>query len=80
MVARGQREKIQNGQRGIRGLKTSRVGPECSISRRGPDCTVEVYRPKEFEEEVTVLRVGTQQGGAPGVRVAKSSEFGDGKT
>ena len=31
---RGQREKVQNGQRGIRDLKT-RVGQECSISRGG---------------------------------------------
>ena len=40
------------GQRGIRGLET-RVGRECSISRGGPDCTVEVYM---SEEGVTVLR------------------------
>ena len=31
---------------------------------------------EEPEEEVTVLRVGTQQGGAPRLRVVKSSEFG----
>ena len=30
---------------------------------------------EEFEERVTVLRVGTQQGEAPGVRAIKSSEF-----
>ena len=30
------------GKWGIGGLET-RVGRECSISRRGPDCTVEVY-------------------------------------
>ena len=36
------------GRWGIRGLET-RVGRECSISRRkGPDCTVEVYMPEEF--------------------------------
>ena len=36
----------------IRGLET-RMGRECSISRGGPDCTVEVY---VSEEGVTVLR------------------------
>ena len=34
MEVRGQRDKIQNGQMGIRGLET-RVGRECSISRGG---------------------------------------------
>ena len=33
-VVKGQREKIKNGQMGIRDLKT-RVGRECSISRVG---------------------------------------------
>ena len=42
----GQREKIQNGQMGIRGLETS-VGRKCSISRGGLDCTVEVYMSEE---------------------------------
>ena len=63
---------------GIRALKT-RVGRECSINVGGPDCTVEVYMSEESEERVTVLRVGTQQGAAPRVRAAKSSEFGEGK-
>ena len=43
---------------------------------------MEVYRSEEFEEEVTVLQVGTQKGGGaatPGVRAAKSSEFGEGE-
>ena len=40
---------------------------------------MDVYRPEEPEEEVTVLRVGMQQGAAPGVRAAKSSEFGEGE-
>ena len=62
------------GRWGIRGLET-RAGRECSISRGGPDCTVEVYMSEEFEEGVTVLR----QGAAPRVRAAKSSEFGEGK-
>ena len=30
---------------------------------------------EESEKEVTVLRVGTQQGAAPRVRAAKSIEF-----
>ena len=51
------------GRQGIRGLKM-RVGQECSISRGGPDCTVEVYMSEESEERVTVLRVGTQQRGS----------------
>ena len=34
---------------------------------------------KESEEGVTVLRVRTQQGAAPRVRAAKSSEFGEKK-
>ena len=45
------------GRWGIRGLET-RVGQECSISRGGPDCTVEVYMSQEPEEGVTVLRKG----------------------
>ena len=50
------------GRWGIGSLK-KRVGRECSISRGGPDCTVKVYRPEESKEGVTVLQVGTQQGG-----------------
>ena len=46
------------GRWGIRSLET-RVGQECSISRGGPDCTVEVYVPEESEEGgVTELRQG----------------------
>ena len=60
-MVRGQRKKIQNGHNGDRGLKT-RLGRECSISRGGSDRTVEVYRSEESEEEVTVLRIGAQQG------------------
>ena len=41
----------------IRGLET-RVGRECSISRRGPDCTVELYMSEESKEGVTVLLHG----------------------
>ena len=57
------------GRWGIRGLET-RVGRECSISRGGPDCTVEVYMSEKSEAGVTVLR----QGGS-----SKNSEFGEGK-
>ena len=48
---------------GIAGLKM-RVGRECSISRGGPDCAVDVYRREELEEKVTALQVGTQLGGS----------------
>ena len=48
----------------IRSLKT-RVGQKCSISKGGwADYTVKVYKPEESEEEVTALKVGTQQGAA----------------
>ena len=36
------------GRWGIGGLKTG-VTRECSISRKGPDCTVEVYVSEESE-------------------------------
>ena len=50
---------------------------KCSISEKGSDCTVEVYKP---EEAVTVLRVGTHKGvAAPGLRAAKSSELEEGE-
>ena len=32
------------------------MGRECSISRGGPDCTVEVHMSEESEEGVTVLQ------------------------
>ena len=32
------------------------MGQECSISRGGPDCTVEVYMSEESDEVVTMLR------------------------
>ena len=46
------------GRWGIGGLETG-VTRECSISRGGPDCTVEVYMSEE-SEGVTVLRQGRQ--------------------
>ena len=42
---------------GKRGLET-RVGEECSISRGGPDCTVEIYMSEESEEGVTLSGQG----------------------
>ena len=42
------------GRQKIRRLET-RVGRECSISRGGPDCTVEVYMSEDSEEGVSVL-------------------------
>ena len=64
------------GRWGIRGLE-SRVGQECSVSRGGPDCTVEVYMcrksPRRGESQCY------SRGAAPGVRAAKSSEFGERK-
>ena len=62
------------GRWGIGGLEM-RVRRECSISRGGPDCTVEVYMSEKSEGGVTIL----QQGAAPRVRAAKSSEFGEGE-
>ena len=44
-----------------RGGLEARVTRECSISRGGPDCTVEVYVSEESEEGVTVLRQGKQR-------------------
>ena len=71
----GRGRRYRMGRWGIRGLKT-RVGRECSISRGGLDCTVEVYMSENSEEGVTVLWQG---GAAPKVRAAKCSEFGEGK-
>ena len=34
------------------------MGRECSTSRGGADCTLEVYMSEESEEGVTVLRQG----------------------
>ena len=74
----GQREKIQNGQKGHKRFEGEGVA-ECNIGKGGLDCTVEVYMSEESEERVTVLRVGTQQGAALRLRAAKSSEFGEGE-
>ena len=54
-VVRGRGRRYRIGRWGIGGLET-RVTRECSISRGGPDCTVEVYMSEESEEGVTVLR------------------------
>ena len=53
------------GRRGIRGLET-RVGWECSVSRRRARLYSGdiLYMSEESEGRVTVLQVGTQQGGS----------------
>ena len=59
---RGQREKIQNGQKGDKKFEDEGER-ECNISRGGLDYTVEIYRSEESEARVTVLRIGTQHWG-----------------
>ena len=79
------------GKREIRGLK-ARVSRECCISRGGPGRTMEVYRPEESEGGSHGVKVRcnggshrggsqsvTSRGAAPGVRAAKSFEFGGGE-
>ena len=71
--------KIQNGRRGIRGLKM-RVGQECSINRG---------RARLYSEGIqlggvrgrshNVTSWDTAEGEAPRVRAAKCSEFEEGK-
>ena len=53
----GRGRTYRMGRWGIRGLET-RVGRECSISRGGLNCTVEVYMSEESEEGVTVIPQG----------------------
>ena len=60
-MVRGKREKILNRPTGIRSLKT-RVGQECSISRRRARLYGGGIHLGGAREEVTVLRVGSQQG------------------
>ena len=75
-----QREKIENEWK--KDKRFEGEGGECSISRGRADCTVEVYKLKESEEEVRVLspeEAGTHQGAVPKVRAAKSFEFREGK-
>ena len=66
---------IQNEQMGDKRFGDE-GGQECSISRGGPDCTVEVYMPEESEGGSHSVTAGAA---APRVRAAKSSEFGKGK-
>ena len=61
-MVRGQREKIQNDQKGEKSFDDEGRW-ECSISRGGPDCTVEVYWSEETKKGVAVLQVNTQQDG-----------------
>ena len=69
----GEREKIQNGQTGIRGLK-ARVGRECSISRGGQivQWRFTCWMSPRSESQC-------YEWAAARVRATKSSEFGEGK-
>ena len=40
------------------------MGGSAALADEGLDCAVEVYMSGESEERVTVLEVGTQQGGS----------------
>ena len=55
---------MQNEQKRDKRFKDEGGEGEQYQQRGDPDCTVEVYMSEESEEEVTVLRVGTQQGGS----------------
>ena len=66
------------GRRVISGLKT-RVRRKCSISRRRARLYSEGIHVREFLGESRSVTSGGG-GAAPGVRTAKSSEFGDGKS
>ena len=73
MVVREQREKIQNGQKGIRGLK-ARMGRSAAL--------VEGARLNSGGIQVGGSHSVTSRdaaGAAPAVRAAKSSEFGEGE-
>ena len=63
-MVRKQREKIQNGPTGDKKFKDEDGGGSAELADERIDCTVEVYLSEESEERVTVLRVGTQQGGS----------------
>ena len=55
----GQREKkIQNGQMVDKRFEDEGSGGSEGLADGGPDCTVEVHRPEESEEELTMLRQG----------------------
>ena len=58
----GQREKkIQNGQMEDKRCDDEGWGGSARLADGGPDCMVEIHRPEESEEELTVLREGTEQ-------------------
>ena len=57
------------GRWGIRGLKAE-VDQECSISRGGPDCTVEVY----MSEEVSVTSRDAVEGWGGGSSKSESCQ------
>ena len=79
-VLREQRENIQNGPTGIRSLKT-RVGRECSISRRRARSYSGSIHVGGVRGESHSVTSGTYQGGRAALRgrAVKSSEFGEGK-
>ena len=78
-VVRGQREKIQKGPTGNKKFEDEGEVGSVALADEGLDCTVELYMSEDSEERVTVLRVGTQQGGSSKSIAVKSSEFGEGK-
>ena len=71
------REKIKNGQKGIRGLK-ARMGRECFNSRVGGGC-----RLNSIGVQARGVREGshsvTSRDAAPAVRATKSSKFCEGE-
>ena len=59
-MVRGQRQKIQKWPTGDKKFEDKGE----TLADEELDCTVEVYMLEKSEERVTVLRVGTQQGGS----------------
>ena len=57
----GAEGKDINGQMGDKRFKDE-GGAGVQHYQRGPNCILEIYMSGEYEEEVTVLRVGTRQG------------------
>ena len=78
MVVRGLWEKIQNGQKGIRGLKTW-VGRKFSIRRGGQIYSGSIQDGGVRGESHNATNRDAAGWAAPGVRASKSSEFGDGE-
>ena len=66
------------GRKGIRDLKT-RVGRECSISRRGQIVQWRYTCRRSPRKESQCYEWGRQGGSSKRNRAAKSSKFGEGK-